>query len=135
MRRRRVVGVGALVAVLALGGAALFVFWPIPDPPPHVTREDYSRIKDGMTEAEVLAILGTPGHYRTGPPLVETLLDGDPGDGGLGDNSECLYWLTDTAAIWLVISQDKVIDKQLNGTSPSSNGFPVIDFGLQPGGE
>jgi hypothetical protein len=53
-----VLGVGLLL------GAGVFVLWPRPD---RITQENCDRIKEGMSFAEVEAILGPPGDYRTGP--------------------------------------------------------------------
>lgn len=62
MRRRRLRGALTLglVAVLAAGG---FELWPRPN---RITW-DFNRIEPGMSRAEVEAILGPPGDYRTGP--------------------------------------------------------------------
>jgi hypothetical protein len=51
-----------LAVVLVAGGA--FVAWPRPD---RVTQENFDRISEGMSRAEVEAILGPAGDYRTGP--------------------------------------------------------------------
>ncbi len=53
--------VGSGLALIAL---AAFVLWPRQ---PRVTRENCGRIRQGMTRAEVEALLGPPGDYRTGP--------------------------------------------------------------------
>jgi hypothetical protein len=54
-----------LVAVAAVAMLiAVFVIWPRPD---RVTRGNFDRIKNGMSRAEVEAILGPPGDYRNGP--------------------------------------------------------------------
>jgi len=61
MRRRTVIlglaGLAVMFAVVAV------VLRPRPD---RITREDYDRIRPGMTRAEVEAILGPPDDYRTG---------------------------------------------------------------------
>jgi hypothetical protein len=67
MRRRKLrwVLAGLAVLLLAVGG---FVLWPRPN---RVARENFDRIREGMTRAEVEAILGPPGDYqtvRTAPP-------------------------------------------------------------------
>ncbi len=62
MRRRKLLP-GAL-AVLVLAGVATFALWPSPH---RVTRENCGRVREGMTRAEVEAVLGPPGDYRTGP--------------------------------------------------------------------
>src|SRR5258708_730719 len=52
------------VGLIALVGVAAFVAWPRPD---RVTRENFDRIKVGMSRTEVEAILGPQGDYTTGP--------------------------------------------------------------------
>jgi hypothetical protein len=47
-----------LALVVVLGGLAVATF--LPNPGSRVTRENCERIKEGMTEAEVWAILGKP---------------------------------------------------------------------------
>jgi hypothetical protein len=63
MRRRKLVGALVLVLVLLIA-AAVFARKPRPD---RVTRENLDRIETGMSRAEVEAILGAPGDYRTQP--------------------------------------------------------------------
>jgi hypothetical protein len=58
MRRRKLLAVLAGLAVLAAGA------WPRSD---RITRQNVDSIKDGMSQAEVEAILGPPGDYTTGP--------------------------------------------------------------------
>jgi hypothetical protein len=53
-----------MAGLVVLVGLAAVVLWP---PPSRVTRENYDRIQAGMSRAEVDAILGPPGDYRTGP--------------------------------------------------------------------
>lgn len=50
--------------LVLLAGIAAVVLWPRPS---RVTPENYERIRDGMTRAEVEAILGPPGNYTTAP--------------------------------------------------------------------
>ena len=61
MRRRKLLVVLAGLAVLVAAGAV--VLWP--EPPSRITRENFDRVREGMTQAEVEAILGPPGDYRT----------------------------------------------------------------------
>jgi hypothetical protein len=60
MRRRTLLVVLAVLAVVVAAGVVL---WP--RPPSRITRENFDRIREGMTRAEVEAILGPPGDYRT----------------------------------------------------------------------
>jgi hypothetical protein len=62
MRRRTLLVVLAGLAVVVAVGVILL--WPRAD---RVTRENYDRIHEGMSRAEVEAILGPPGDYRNGP--------------------------------------------------------------------
>ena len=86
MRRRKLLVVLAGLAVLVAAGAV--VLWP--EPPSRITRENFDRVREGMTQAEVEAILGPPGDYRT----------------RLGDTKFHEGWLTDldeydpTIATW-----------------------------------
>src|SRR5690349_20867928 len=57
----KLLGLLALLAVIAATAVAL---WPQPD---RITFENCDRITEGMSRAEVYAILGSPGDYRTGP--------------------------------------------------------------------
>jgi hypothetical protein len=63
MRRRKLrwVLAGLTVALVAVWA---FVLWPRPD---RVTQENFDRIAEGMSRAEVEAILGPPGDYSSGP--------------------------------------------------------------------
>jgi hypothetical protein len=63
MRRHRLRWVLALagLAVLVVVGV-IFVLWPQPE---RITRQNFDRIREGMTRADVEAILGPPGDHRT----------------------------------------------------------------------
>jgi hypothetical protein len=102
MRTRKLWWVVAGLAMLALLAAGAFALWPRPD---RVTRENVHRISEGMTRAEVEAILGPPGDYSTGPLREHgcpqssyhdlAMLMAEVGEGGA-------LWLSDTgqAVIW-----------------------------------
>jgi hypothetical protein len=63
MRRRTLlVAVAGLAVVVA---AVVVVVWP--SQPNRITQENCDRIKEGMSRAEVEAILGPPGDYSSGP--------------------------------------------------------------------
>jgi hypothetical protein len=67
MRRRRVLLAFGLVVVL---GLVAFVWWALSGPADGITPEVALRITDGMTEAEVAALLGRPAdqEYRSSDP-------------------------------------------------------------------
>jgi hypothetical protein len=58
-RKLRWVLAGLAVLLLAVG---TFALWPRPD---RITRENFDRIKAGMSLEEIEAILGPPGDYTT----------------------------------------------------------------------
>ena len=66
----------ALVLMLA-SCAGVFGFWML-NPRTAITRENVARIKEGMTLAEIEAILGGPARKEAAGPLVpDLILDGD----------------------------------------------------------
>jgi hypothetical protein len=68
MRRRRLLqGVGVLILLLGLAGYVLPKVL-IPAPQPGVTRDNFYRLRQDMTEAEVLALLGFGGEE-----IIETV--------------------------------------------------------------
>ncbi len=83
----------ALVAILIPAGVGAFVLWPRPD---RITRENYDRIREGMSRAEVEAILGPSGDYTTGPvkPRDGARLD-------MSDTSSTLEVRPGSAAMWV----------------------------------
>jgi hypothetical protein len=68
MRRRKLLP-GAVAVLVTLAGVAALVLWPRAD---RVTRANFDRIRVGMSRAEVEAILGPPGDYRTGRTKEES---------------------------------------------------------------
>src|SRR5262245_20090108 len=67
MRNRLAILLGLVVVIL---GAGYLTLW-LTTPKQHVTREAFDRIQNGMTLAEVEAIIGLPqGNYATGPTWV-----------------------------------------------------------------
>jgi hypothetical protein len=100
MRRRTLlVALAGLIVLVAVG----VVVWPRSSSP--ITQENYDRIRDGMSRAEVEAILGPPCDYSTGPlvwanrPLaVYPFAPVTPI--GYGDNRvETLHWRGDRQLI------------------------------------
>jgi hypothetical protein len=69
-RRKLLLGslVAALVALAVLAGSGVFVPRPGPN---RLTLQNCQRIREGMSRAEVEAILGPPGDYRTGPTDID----------------------------------------------------------------
>jgi hypothetical protein len=91
MRRRTLLLVLAGLAVVAAG---VVVLWPAP--PSRITRENYDRIRVGMSRVEVEAILGSPGDYST-REIAYLLEEPTPVEGWpIGDNEE---WCGDRASI------------------------------------
>jgi hypothetical protein len=63
MRRRKRLAVLAAVAALVAAGILL----SRPEPPLRATLANLETVREGMTRAEVAAILGPPGNYASGP--------------------------------------------------------------------
>jgi hypothetical protein len=59
-----------LAVGLALAGAVLALAWPLPS---RVTRANFDRIKEGMSRADVEALLGPPGDYTTAPTSFDRM--------------------------------------------------------------
>jgi hypothetical protein len=102
VRRRTLLVVLAGLAVVVAAGVV--VLWP--RPPSRITRENYDRIRAGMTRAEIETILGPPGDYTTAPTegvRVASRTFSAPG-------SESAYlqscWLSDSAqaVVWFEYS-------------------------------
>jgi hypothetical protein len=77
--------VAGLAVLLTVGAFAL---WPQPD---RVTPESFERIRYGMRRAEVRAILGPPGDYRTGPVYEDVR----PALGFFSGRPQCDEWFWD----------------------------------------
>ncbi len=94
---------GAVAGLLALAGVGAFALWPRPE---RVTRENYERIQNGMNRAEVEAVLGPPGDYRTGPTRVywdfedDVSGDFDPDDSDFSTYDEIGLPITITIDKW-----------------------------------
>jgi hypothetical protein len=121
VRRRKLLVALACLAVVV--GAGVVVLWPRSSS--RITRENFARIKEGMSRGQVEAILGAPGDYRTGTgedlaagsegwswyPEDESVRDGDwlvvEPDGSMMDSLGQRYvWVSDTAQIQLRFSED-----------------------------
>jgi hypothetical protein len=68
MRRRKLL---VALAGLAAGVAVAVVLWPPIDPASRITQENFERLKPRMTMAEVTAVLGLPGDYKTPDSPIE----------------------------------------------------------------
>jgi hypothetical protein len=84
MRRRKLLVALTGLAVVGAAGAVV-VLWP--RAPSRITRENFDRICEGMSRAEVEAILGPPGDYRTG--------HGETGSTTTGSFTEYMDWTPD----------------------------------------
>jgi hypothetical protein len=93
--------IGVLAAALLLGGLLLALLRPLHCP---VSRAACEQVKEGMTQAEVEAILGVPaGDYRTRPTehTYILVLDGESTHMGVGTHAA---WIGDEGdlSVWVV---------------------------------
>jgi hypothetical protein len=127
MRRRTLLVVIAGLAVVATGA---WLLWPRPE---RITQENCDRIRIGMSRAEVEAILGPPGDYRTGRGEMDygesEVIGWDPDppfglDDALAwsrilcqfpkDPRRWANWSSDSFVIFIVIDESgQVIDKYI----------------------
>jgi hypothetical protein len=102
------------VALMLLGGAGVAVW--LRAPRHHITAENVKRIKEGMTQQEVEAIVGAPaGNYAAGRSFAVYLAGPSAPrwgqrwestkDRGLGD-LHAAEWLGDEAAVEVWFAQD-----------------------------
>jgi hypothetical protein len=124
MRRRKL---RQMVAVgLVVLAAGTFVLWPRTD---RVSRENYDRIKEGMTLAEATTILGEPGDFTTGEIDEDTPMPFDwradcfgtmrpitSGDlEGFALPERSARWVTDSTSVWLALDDSgRVIGGQFH---------------------
>jgi len=94
----------ALAGLAVLVAAGVVALWPRPE---RITRENFDRIKVGMSRAEVYAILGPPGDYSSGPVEFDgrqeflrgiDLDANEPVDCG---NPALARWWSDTGSAWV----------------------------------
>jgi hypothetical protein len=94
VRKAKLVGVALLTFLLVASGASAYLRRP------QVTLESYQRIDAGMTVPEVVAILGRPRDYATGPTSdagsQESVMYHSEFQHGAGER---LTWTTDNATI------------------------------------
>jgi hypothetical protein len=100
MRRRTLLVVLAGLAVVVAAG--MVALWPKPSSLIRVTEENLSRVRPGMTRAEVEAILGPPGDYRTHP--TDSFPPRGPSPVGSGVSFTCLQWQSDTIDVQICVA-------------------------------
>jgi hypothetical protein len=116
MTRRRLFAIACIVA-LAACAIGLWLLWPAPSA---ITRENAAKIKDGMTRAEVEAILGGPARDETtGPIDIDTTTHEDADVEGmhmlmlarvfLADEHPSLVWRSDYVIIRMRLDADGVV--------------------------
>ncbi len=98
MRRRKLRWV--VVGLIGLTGVGAFVLWPRPTHPV-IRYENYERIRNGMSRAEVEALLGPPGDYRTGPTNPHDRMA--PSWDADGVARTMLEWEDDTAYVAVIL--------------------------------
>jgi hypothetical protein len=100
MRRwKLLVTLAGLAAIVAAG---VVVLWPRPS---RVTRENFGRLKSGMTRAEVEAILGPPGDYRTGETQVDRSISYSHSKQDVSAEAT-LFWEWHSDTTWLLLGFD-----------------------------
>jgi hypothetical protein len=123
--------VGRRVEALAVGllvvGIADLLLWPQPS---RVTRENFDRIREGMSRAEVEAILGPPVVYANGPvflpALKQCVLGGEP------RGPTYLAWYTDDATVSIDFDESGgVVMTRFGNLYPHSASNPIAG-GIYP---
>jgi hypothetical protein len=111
MRRRTLLV--ALAGLALVVGSGVFVLWPR-TASDRITRQQYDRIVSNMTPADVEAILGPPGDYRTGPtddvPCTESALLKASRESSIPSDYSA-FWHGDSATIIVLINPDGDIVK------------------------
>jgi hypothetical protein len=121
----------ALAGLAVVVAAEVVVLWPRSSS--RITRENFEQIKEGMNRAEVEAILGPPGDYRTGhgeTDLTTVHMAWSPDGGPLKPNTDWsripgqspedprlwAEWMNDSIVIVIAIGQ--------SGSVVQTVGFP-----------
>jgi hypothetical protein len=103
MRRRLVGSILVLLGLVAAGGIFSFNSFRWQGPWIDTTPTTFARLHEGMTRAEVEAILGgPPGHYGSDPyqqPIIWDSLGAIPGDRPIPDWYVPAVWYTDAGRI------------------------------------
>jgi hypothetical protein len=100
MTRRRVLLLGSVAVVAALA-VAVWV-WPRPSA---ITVENAERIQNGMTRAEVEAILGGPARWEASSDAVTTARHGHARPSEPPDHQ----WVSDYAVVWVFFDDDGLV--------------------------
>jgi hypothetical protein len=104
MPRRLLAPLVISLAVLALVAARPLLF---PPTNPRLTRVNFDRIKEGMKLADIEAILGPPGDYRTGPVDKDLQIDtvhlssGPWSHAWFGDKAIILTWIDEDGTVYM----------------------------------
>src|SRR5262249_54020078 len=105
MRRRTLLVTLAGLAVVVAAGAG--VLWPRAES--GITVENFRRIREGMTLAEAIAILGPPGDYSTLETASPPILSEEDAYARLGDRTyesvNLQYWKNDTADVFVALDK------------------------------
>jgi hypothetical protein len=118
MRRRKLL---IALAGLIFAIITLTILWSQrPAAPSPITRENFHCIREGMTLAEVEAILGPPGEHQTGEISPDATLDyemlGEPGNAGRSE-----HWITDTAFVLIVFDASQRVSLRIFSVAKRSN--------------
>jgi hypothetical protein len=110
-KRRLLLGLGSL-GVLALAGWLVWITYLVCSGG-YVTAESYERIREGMTQREVEALLGGPADesgevLHTGPPDPEPTIDA--------------WWYGNTVAISVWFYRGRVCYKKMRDRRPDEGG-------------
>ncbi len=92
------------LAGLVLAGALAFALWPRPD---RITRQNFDRIRVGMSRMEVAAMLGPTGVYEEGDREYDFVREEEQTLGDLSALAEDFArrrerWDSDRAIIWVL---------------------------------
>jgi hypothetical protein len=128
MRRRKLLGSLLGLAVVAVGA---FVLWPRKD---RITRENYERIREGMSRVEVEAILGPPGDFTT-QPVAEVdragpslLLISDARTWPMVDKRAWVEWQTDTGTVGIQFTSSEHVLVPIFWEMQSISGHDPLDI-------
>jgi hypothetical protein len=133
MRMRKLLVALAGLVVLAAGA---LVVWPRPN---RITQDNFDRIRDGMSQADIEALLGPPGDYRNVPTT-------DASDPQIFDDIDAWacslfrhkrvgpesadppgFWFGDEGYIWINFESGLVPDLEIKsyGGSSRTRGFQI----------